>query len=533
MVRCYSYTRFSTPVQASGDSLRRQTERSLAWAKSHGHVLDDSLHLHDAGVSAWKGDNLTSGKLGGFIKACDEGTVERGSILIIESLDRLSRQGVRLALRLFLDILERGITIVTLQPEHIFENDTLDEMSLIIAIVVMGRANEESAMKSYRGKASWESKRKQASIRKITAKCPLWMILSEDKTHFDLISERVDAVKKIFELSCSGLGGMKIVKYLHAHVPPFKKVWSKTSIRRILSDRSVLGEYQPHTGSVKHKNRKPIGEPLLNYYPRIISDDVFYHAQKSLKDNLVQRGRKGNNITNLFTGLVRDTFGGIMAVVSKDRRVLVSYEATRGRGDFVSFPYEFFEIGIMRWLKELRSEDVITHKRDVNDKLAASQGKLDALTDRISKIKRELKSEDDIEPLMAILRELDNDRKMLVKEIATIKEQLASTNDIGSTQDLIHIMDTTEEPSELRQRIKARIRDLISSIVVDIKVIGQSRWALVEITLTSGIKRWVLMMYSKGNPAFWHQSVNSRDDLLPLLKQHGLWCHSPMRGETE
>jgi len=222
-----------------------------------------------------------------------------------------------------------------------------------------------------------------------------------------------------------------------------------------------------------------------------------------------------------------------MAVVSKDRRVLVSYEATRGRGDFVSFPYEFFEIGIMRWLKELRSEDVITHKRDVNDKLAASQGKLDALTDRISKIKRELKSEDDIEPLMAILRELDNDRKMLVKEIATIKEQLASTNDIGSTQDLIHIMDTTEEPSELRQRIKARIRDLISSIVVDIKVIGQSRWALVEITLTSGIKRWVLMMYSKGNPAFWHQSVNSRDDLLPLLKQHGLWCHSPMRGETE
>ena len=162
MARAYSYTRFSTLIQESGDSLRRQTERSLAWCKSHGHILDDSLRLHDKGVSAWTGDNRTSGKLGAFLAECKAGRVPKGSILIVESLDRLSRQGVRIALKLFLDILDYGVSIVTLQPEYTFDADNVDEMSLIIAIVVMGRSHEESDMKSYRGREAWEHKRSQA-----------------------------------------------------------------------------------------------------------------------------------------------------------------------------------------------------------------------------------------------------------------------------------------------------------------------------------------------------------------------------------
>jgi hypothetical protein len=79
------------PDQAAGELLRRQTERSLAWSKTYGHILDDFLRLDDKGVSAWKGDNSTSGKLGAFIRECDAGRVTKGSILIVESLDRQSR----------------------------------------------------------------------------------------------------------------------------------------------------------------------------------------------------------------------------------------------------------------------------------------------------------------------------------------------------------------------------------------------------------------------------------------------------------
>ena len=38
MPRCYSYIRFSTPEQALGDSLRRQTEMSEQYAKKKAAV---------------------------------------------------------------------------------------------------------------------------------------------------------------------------------------------------------------------------------------------------------------------------------------------------------------------------------------------------------------------------------------------------------------------------------------------------------------------------------------------------------------
>jgi hypothetical protein len=43
MGKVYSYTRFSTPEQAAGDSYRRQTEAAQKWAAARGLVLDDRL----------------------------------------------------------------------------------------------------------------------------------------------------------------------------------------------------------------------------------------------------------------------------------------------------------------------------------------------------------------------------------------------------------------------------------------------------------------------------------------------------------
>ncbi len=36
----YSYRRFSSPQQATGDSIRRQTENSVAWCKRNKVTLD-------------------------------------------------------------------------------------------------------------------------------------------------------------------------------------------------------------------------------------------------------------------------------------------------------------------------------------------------------------------------------------------------------------------------------------------------------------------------------------------------------------
>src|SRR4051794_6538725 len=119
--RAYSYIRFSTLEQLKGDSLRRQLEGTAAWCAKNGVPLDTSLTLHDLGVSAFRGAHRDDKHcLAQFLRAVKQGKVPKGSYLVIENLDRLTREDERTALRLWLDILDAGINIVQLYPETVF-----------------------------------------------------------------------------------------------------------------------------------------------------------------------------------------------------------------------------------------------------------------------------------------------------------------------------------------------------------------------------------------------------------------------------
>ena len=107
----YSYLRFSTPEQAGGDSRRRQYELARAYAARHGLVLDAGLSFRDLGMSAFHGRNAREGALRAFLDAVELGLVPRSSYLLVESLDRLSRDRVLAAQSLFLRIVEAGVTI--------------------------------------------------------------------------------------------------------------------------------------------------------------------------------------------------------------------------------------------------------------------------------------------------------------------------------------------------------------------------------------------------------------------------------------
>ena len=135
--------------------------------------------------------------------------------------------------------------------------------------------------------------------------CPGWLGLTEDRTAFVFFPERAEVVRKIFEMSASGLGGYTIAKKLNAAgVSGFgqSRKWDQSTIHNMLRNRATLGEYQ--------KNRKlngketPVGEPVPNYYPAVIDEDLFRAAQEARVENLTcGRGRKGNDIANLFVGI--------------------------------------------------------------------------------------------------------------------------------------------------------------------------------------------------------------------------------------
>src|SRR5438067_1359017 len=111
--RAFSYIRFSKPEQLRGDSLRRQKEWGERLCQARGWHLDTGLRLQDLGVSAFRGKNADTGSLGAFIDAIQMGKVQPGDVLLLENLDRLSRDEIDEAYGLFRQVLRSGVEIVT------------------------------------------------------------------------------------------------------------------------------------------------------------------------------------------------------------------------------------------------------------------------------------------------------------------------------------------------------------------------------------------------------------------------------------
>ncbi len=212
----YSYIRFSTPEQRKGDSLRRQLEDSQKWADEHGYVIDTKLKLRDEGRSAYHGDHLEHGALGQFLKKVEEGAIEHGSALIVESFDRLSREKVTKAQSIFLQIIYAGITVVTTMDNKVYTVDSIDEnpMDLMLSLLIMMRAHDESKHKSIRGLKKWVVKSEAAANGgpKLTGRTKGWLKLSKDRKSFEVIEERAEVVRRIFQERLKGKSPPRIAR---------------------------------------------------------------------------------------------------------------------------------------------------------------------------------------------------------------------------------------------------------------------------------------------------------------------------------
>ena len=188
----YSYLRFSTPEQSRGDSRRRQTAMAESYATRHGLQLDTALNFRDLGMSAFRSKNARQGGLRDFLLAVEYSLVPPESILLIESLDRLSRAEVLEAQALFLQIINAGITIVTLLDERSYSKVSinLNPIDLLISLIIMMRANEESATKSKRLRAAVAANRDDPASRYHGAQCPAWLKPNANRTGYEIIPER-------------------------------------------------------------------------------------------------------------------------------------------------------------------------------------------------------------------------------------------------------------------------------------------------------------------------------------------------------
>ncbi len=159
---CYSYQRISSVKQKKGGGIGRQLELSKKYCDERGWVLDTTFKLTDIGKSAFHSKNLDdNAALGQFLKASKDGFIHKPCILLVESLDRLSRSNVVDALELFLGIIKSGITICTYADNAIYNRADIQNnfTPLMASIIYMARSHDESMMKSKRIKADWAKRR--------------------------------------------------------------------------------------------------------------------------------------------------------------------------------------------------------------------------------------------------------------------------------------------------------------------------------------------------------------------------------------
>ena len=305
----YSYLRFSSPEQAKGDSLRRQTGMRDEWCTRHSVRLDTSVNMTDAGVSAFTGDHRSNPDrhaLAGFLELVRQGKIDRGSYFIIENLDRLTREDSVPAVNLFTGILLSGIRIVQLDPETIY-TDKSDSMDVMRAVLEMSRGHSESKNKSRRMNAVWSEKRKKAAAGKVvfTRSCPAWIKVegTGEAARYVLIPERATIVKRIFALATAGNGSRSIMKQLVTDkVKPFGKDWNVSSLKLLLKSRQTFGEFTPRErgkGGSSLK-RKPIGPSIAGYYPAAVTEDEFFAAQAATAARKGKAGRPSKEFVNVF-----------------------------------------------------------------------------------------------------------------------------------------------------------------------------------------------------------------------------------------
>lgn len=484
MTIAYSYTRLSTEKQLKGYGAQRQQEAIERAAEHYGWQLSDRT-FKDFGVSAWKGRNRLEGALSEFINLAREGLIESNSVLIVESIDRLSREAVETSVSLMLQLTELGIKVYSLSDDRLYERGSPNAMlNLMSWIMVAQRANEESEMKSQRIRDARD--RAKAGARQgqlMNRRLPAWLEWGEERKSMEVVSEIADVVRRVFQMYVDGMSTKPIAIRLNEEGVKYwgrSDNWTYITVRNLLKQEAVTGKFQP----LKRMNGKdvPDGDPILDYYPRIISQELWATATNLKNSKATSRGRhtEESEMKNLFKGVLKCSCGSGLALnssVQKGKRyyALRCSQLRSGTCKEKNWHYGAFEKIVLLGLEKMdwsslldkserfneledmkaRAEVLRLEQTDLNQKVSnltnaiASRPDSNALLDALDKVEVSLRSVD------KTLIELDTD----IARVET--EQQAKDDRLNEIQD---VFEEVANAPDARYKVNQIINKNIDSI---------------------------------------------------------------------
>jgi DNA invertase Pin-like site-specific DNA recombinase len=484
--KAYAYLRVSTASQQSGHGLVRQKQDCQRTAATLGLQLDDADIMVDM-ASAYTGQNLAAGKLGKFIDDVEAGQIPNDVTLIVESVDRLSRQGIKDSLPLLFKLHKLGLRLYVIEQSQFFDADLL---STIVAAVNLERAQNESKLKSVRMQAVWAAKANSCAAP-ITAKSPSWVELLPDRSGFRLIPEKAAVVRRAYELALKGLGTDKIIStFRDEGILSFSgsATWPRSSMNRLLTNSQVIGHFEPH----RKVDGKRISRDVTHeaYYPVVVSEGVFYKVQAGRRRRRqVSQGRPSRNGGNLFTGIVKcGACGNPMHYKSYGSGprgyAYLRCSAHVNGSCFASTPvrYDEFEADFIQqfetpsWTTFLAADDDPFELGRLERDVDALKLRLVHLENGLDRINRMLMDGSVVDDAVApLIRKNHEDRQKLKAQIADKQAELASASATASvtTSSATELAELAKrllvsEPNsaEFRRQVRQRLIETVKSIMI-------------------------------------------------------------------
>ncbi|MCE8036448.1 recombinase family protein [Halomonas sp. MCCC 1A11062] len=368
MTKAIAYVRYSSAIQSKGDSIERQRSPLEAF-ESRFNVKVDEIYT-DEGISSYRGDNIKKGRFSEILEKIDNQEIKPGDFLVIESIDRISRQELNKTAKILQDILEKGIKIYTTIDEKLYnyEDKERDLENYLMIGLIAKRANEESETKSKRRRSAWNKTKKLAEKGEVfntKQNTPYGLEVVDGK--FRIIEEEAKEIRFIIQ-NLKYEGASQSIRKVNEWS---KRKWQSKHIAHFMKNQYIRGAYRAQ----RRVDGKKVHERYIeNYYPKIVSDSDFYEAKKAMESRRVkvEYGNKSVGNLNIFKHCIKCAKCGSTMIFMKNRNprgVWYSYYQCETRkekkagceGQFLRAEYV-----VSMFLAELELR--LEYKKDINEK---------------------------------------------------------------------------------------------------------------------------------------------------------------------
>lgn len=561
----FSYTRLSSGTQLSGGGMDRQEAAARSWSERHGHQLDDTLDLSDAGVSAFRGRNLERGALGRFLGLAEASQLGPAPVLLIEAVDRLSRSEPLEALSdTFIALARAGVRIIDLEDGQEYSRQTLnrDSLALVKLALKVQAAHDYSARLSRRISAHWEQGRERGRrgqvVRGAGGLRPFWLELDADGCW--ALNDHATTVRTAFDLA-ETIGCNRIATELNRRgmLTSTGKKWWASSVADLLHNPAthgalVFGQKAHDAGKAKLKRweadairQGPRGEPpsvppvevIADYFPAVVERATFDLVQRRAQERATDNSAKAKDgpMRSWLQGLASCQHGGGMAVNSRGPYQYLRCRPRRYRGGCGCNGYGWklhqIHAHVLGRFPRL-TETLIAagqqpregERQQLQQQLERAQQQLRQVRSALRKAEKALAAAVDQEATVTLLERLNANVDTKQQEVhqaeadvTDIQQQIAEEQrrpDPGvllggdEVRSLVKAMATGDSTPEQRKKLNALLRQINLLVVLDD---SRKEAPMVGIKLGESHVMWM--------PFQWDLEVLILRDLFPPPVQRG------------